>query len=235
LILSAFICVYLRFLFFFGVALLVPNRYLFKFEFPLRHRATPRIDGDLRDWRREHLLPDWSGLDEQARFAELYAGWNESGIFVAARVEGRRGAFQCNPRQFWKGDNLRVMIDTRDTRDIKRASRYCHKFYFLPSGGGAGGRAPVAGSAKIQRATEDAPLAPAGMIQVASERVGSIYTIEGLIPAEALSGFDPLEHPRIGLYVILEDKELGQQYLTIGDDLYWWVDPSTWPTAVLTR
>ena len=127
------------------------------------------------------------------------------------------------------------MIDTRDTRDLKRASRFCQKFYFLPGGGGTSGRDPVAGPAKIQRAAEDAPLPPAEMIQVASERDGLSYTIEGFVPADALHGFDPAEHPRIGLYVILEDKELGQQFPTVGDDLYWWVDPSTWPTAVLTR
>ena len=46
---------------------------------------------------------------------------------------------------------------------------------------------------------------------------------------------DPEEHPRIGFYYIVEDREYGQQYLTIGDDLYWYVDPSTWATAVLRK
>ena len=55
------------------------------------------------------------------------------------------------------------------------------------------------------------------------------------LPAACLSGFDPDEHPRIGFYYMLEDREHGQQYLTVGDDLYWYVDPSTWATAVLTR
>ena len=32
---------------------------------------------------------------------------------------------------------------------------------------------------------------------------------------------------------MLEDRDHGQQYLTVGDDLYWYVDPSTWATAVL--
>jgi hypothetical protein len=34
---------------------------------------------------------------------------------------------------------------------------------------------------------------------------------------------------------MLEDGDHGQQYLTVGDDLYWYVDPSTWATAVLQR
>jgi hypothetical protein len=59
--------------------------------------------------------------------------------------------------------------------------------------------------------------------------------LEARIPAECLNGFDPVEHPRIGLYYMLEDRDHGQQYLTVGDDLYWYVDPSTWATAVLSR
>ena len=32
---------------------------------------------------------------------------------------------------------------------------------------------------------------------------------------------------------MLEDNEWGQQYLTVGDDLAWNVDPSTWATGLL--
>jgi len=214
--------------------MLVPNRYLFRLEFPLRYMASPRLDGRLRDWSDDYLLPDLSGLDGVESFARFYAGWNEGGLYVAVRVHGRKTPFSCNPKQFWKGDNLRVMTDMRDTRDIKRGSRYCQQFYFLPAGG-TPYEAPVAGAAKVLRATEDAPLPDSDLIRVASNRDGATYTIEGHIPAEALNGFDPDEHPRIGLYLMLEDKDLGQQYLTVGDDLYWYIDPSTWPTAVLTR
>ena len=70
---------------------------------------------------------------------------------------------------------------------------------------------------------------------VASNITKSGYTLEAHIPADCLSGFDPAEHPRIGFYYILEDRDHGQQYLTIGDDLYWYVDPSTWATAVLRK
>ena len=61
------------------------------------------------------------------------------------------------------------------------------------------------------------------------------YTLEATIPAECLAGFDPGEHPRIGFYYMLEDHEHGQQYLTVGDELHWWIDPSLWPAAKLTR
>ncbi len=226
---SAFICGYKC------MTELVPNRLLFRFEFPLRWRESPVVDGELSDWSDDFLLPDHGSLDGEASFARLWAAWNETGLFIACRVEGRRVPFQCNPKSFWQGDNLRLCTDMRDTRDLKRASRYCQQFFFMPAGGGRDGKSPVAGGARIPRATENGPIAEPESLRVASTRKGATYTIEAHVPADALAGFDPREHPRIGFYTVIEDVELGQQHLTVRDDLYWYVDPSTWPTAVLTR
>lgn len=214
---------------------LIPNRLLFRFEIALRYRKSPEIDGDLGDWSDKYLLPVLDRLDGGTPFGRILMGWNESGLFIACRVEGRRSAFQCDPKAFWKGDNLRLMTDMRDARDNRRASRYCRQFFFLPAGGGKHGDEPVAGAARINRATENAPPVESGLIRIAGKRDADAYTLEAHIPAEALAGFDPDEHRRIGIYTMLEDRDLGQQYLTVGDDLNWHVDPSTWATAVLTR
>ena len=217
-----------------AMTMLVPNRFLFDFEFPLHYRAElPPVAADLTDWTDEDLLPQLGELDGREDFAEVWACWNESGITLVCRVAGKRRGLQCDPRSYWTGDNLRICTDMRDARTIKRATRFCQQFYFLPSGGGARKNEPVAGVARIKRAREDAPAVPAGRISVVSEVTGSGYTLAARIPAECLSGFDPLEHPRIGFYYILEDGDHGQQYLTVGDDLNWHVDPSTWATAVL--
>jgi len=215
--------------------MLVPNRSLFRFEFPIRYLSAPTIDGDLGDWSDAFLVPDFGAIDGPASFGRIWLGWNETGLFVACRVEGRTKPLQCDPKQFWKGDNLRLCTDMRDTRDIKRASRYCQQFYFLPAGGGENGKRPVAGAARIRRATENAPLPPRDAIEIAGTRERGGYAIEARIPADALAGFDPDEHRRIGICTMLEDMEFGQQYLTVGDDLNWHIDPSTWATGVLTR
>ncbi len=213
---------------------LVPNRFLFDFEFPLHYRSVlPVIDGDLEDWTNDDLLPGLAELDGREEFADVWACWNESGISIACRVTGKRQPLRCDPRTFWKSDNLRLCTDMRDARSNKRATRFCQQFYFLPTGGGKRGNAAAAGVSKLKRAREDAPLIPSARIRVASCVTRSGYTLEAHIPVECLSGFDPVEHPRIGFYYILEDRDHGQQYLTVGDDLYWYVDPSTWATAVL--
>lgn len=215
---------------------LIPNRMLFDFEFPLRYRSRlPVIDGDLGDWTDDESLPDFSELDGHKAFADLWACWNETGLSIACRILNKTRPLRCDPNVFWKGDNLRLCTDMRDARTNKRATRFCQQFFFLPTGGGRHRKEPVAGTNTLKRARQDAPAVPVERIKVASQVTKTGYTLEAHIPSQCLSGFDPAEHPRIGLYYLLEDGDYGQQYLTVGDDLYWYVDPSTWATAILQR
>lgn len=214
---------------------LVPNRFLFSFEFPLAYRAKlPATNGDVSTWRDAERLPMLGSIDDRGEFADVWACWNETGIAIACRVTGKNLPLRCDPRSYWTSDNLRLCTDMRDARSVKRATRFCQQFYILPTGGGPKKNRPVVGSARIKRAREDAPDVPEGRIAVAARVSKTGYTLEAHIPADSLSGFDPAEHRRIGFYYILEDRELGQQYLTVGDDLYWYVDASTWATAVLS-
>ncbi len=235
---------------------LVPNRMLFDLEFPLRRRPNPpAIDGSLTGWTDQELLPAFSKLEGVEPFAPVWACWNETGLFIACRVEGKRRPLRCDPKVFWKSDNLRLCTDMRDARRNRYATRFCQQFFFLPTGGGRHGTEPAAGSSQIHRARENAPTfggqpvtanRPAGIadrhrpteaepavVRVASTTTPTAYTLEAHLPARCLNGFDPVDHPRIGFYYILEDHELGRQYLTVGDDLNWHTDPSTWATAVL--
>lgn len=216
------------------MAEIIPTRFLFRFELPIRRfDPPPEIDGDLAKWNPRYRLPELHQIDGREGFADLYQGWSESGLFLAVRVRGKKRPLNCVPTQFWKGDNIRLMTDMRDARDIRRATRFCQQWYFLPTGGGKDGSRPVAASHRIQRAQGDAPLVPPGHVKVASRISAGGYTLEAHLPADAMSGFQPAEHPRIGIYTMVEDGELGQQYLTVGDDLSWFYDPSTWATGVL--
>ena len=148
---------------------LVSNRSLLRFEFPLHRCATaPAIDGTLRGFAEDWLLPPLMELDGQRPFGQVYAAWSTEGLYIGCRVGRKREPLRCDPRYFWKGDNLRLCTDMRDTRTIKRATRFCQQFYFLPIGGGRGGKAAAAGTAKIHRAREDAPAVDDSLIEFAS-------------------------------------------------------------------
>ena len=176
---------------------LIPNRLLFRFEFPLCQRAKPpRIDGRLRGWTDAELLPALGEMDGEEVFAPLWCCWSAEGISIGTQVAGKRSPLRCDPRTFWQGDKLRLMLDMRDTRTIKRATRFCQQFYFLPTGGPGNG--PTAASAPLNRAKEHAPPVLPDEIEVAATVQRSGYKLEARLPAACLFGFDPEQHRRIG-------------------------------------
>lgn len=215
---------------------LLPIRAFFRFELPLYFRAdTPRPDGDLRKWPRRYLLPPLVELEGKDAIADVYASWNDEGIQVAFDVPNRNGPLVCDPTHWWKKDGLRLCIDTRDARDVKRATRFCHFFYFLPAGGGANKKQPIVGTHRMSHAKEPPPTVDVSLIRVGATVTRTGYSLEVAIPGAALQGWDPSEHPRIGFFYKVKDGALGEQHLSVDDELGWNVDPSTWATAVLTR
>jgi hypothetical protein len=214
----------------------IPKRAFFRFEIPIHHHArTPVMDGDLRKWSAKYLVPPLVEIEDEPPFADVYCAWNDAHLFVAFDVPNRHGRLQCDTSHWWKKDGLRVCIDTRDARDIKRATRFCHFFYFLPVGGGTKGKQPVVGTHRMSRAKEPPPQVDVSLIKVGVHVERRGWALEAAIPGACLTGWDPAEHPRIGVFFKVKDSYHGVQNLTVSDDLGWNSDPSTWATGVLTR
>jgi hypothetical protein len=213
----------------------LPRRALFQFELPLRQLARrPPLDGTLRGWPKDSRLPAFIELEDQAPFADVYAGWSDDGLFFAFDVPQRTQPLRCDLTNWWKADGLRLCVDTRDARDIRRATRFCHFFYVLPTGGGGDRKAPVVGLHRMSRSKEPPPPVDPSLVKVAVRMAARRYAIEVAVPGACLFGWDPAEHPRIGIYYKIKDLQHGSQHLTVPDELGWNVDPSTWATAVLT-
>ncbi len=214
----------------------LPKRAFFTFELPIQHIARPpRIDGDVSKWGRKYLVPPLVALEDRDPFADVYWAWHEDGFFAAFDVPNRAGRPRCDVSHWWKGDGVRLCLDTRDARDVKRATRFCHFFYALPLGGGPDGKRPVVGTHRMSHAKEPPPPVDLTQLKVAArvERAG--YTLELGLPAACLNGWDPVEHGRIGVFYKVNDLVRGEQHLTVNDDLGWNADPSTWATGVLVR
>ncbi len=214
----------------------LPRRALLRFEIPVRYlERAPRIDGHVGKWSARYRAPALSELDDESPFAEVFWGWNEAGFYFAYQVQDKSGAPQCDLERWWSKDGARLCIDTRDARENKRATRYCHFFYFLPAGGGRDRKQPVVGMHRMSRSKEPPPVVDTSLIQVATHARRGAYSLEAAIPAACLSGFSPAEHPRIGLFFKIKDVHFGGQHLSATDDLGWNADPSTWATGVLLR
>jgi hypothetical protein len=214
----------------------LPRRALLRFEIPIHHiDRAPRVDGAVSKWPRRYLAPALVELDDRAPLADVYWAWNDDGFYAAFDVPNRSAPPTCDPDHWWKLDGLRLCIDTRDARENKRATRFCHFFYLLPVGGGHGRTQPIIGQHRMSRAKEPAPAVDLSRIRMAAHVERKRYSVEVAIPGDCLAGWNPAEHPRIGVFYKVKDTRLGEQHLSTTDDMGWNADPSTWATGVLTR
>ena len=213
----------------------IPKRAFFNFAFACPFRSdAPVLDGNLGDWEEGHRVPDLGAIEGREPFADFYMAWNDAGLYLALDVRGAAG-LEVQPKRPLRGDSLQVWIDTRDVRDAHRAGRYCHHFFFMPIGGGRGGKQPVGGQVRIRRARAQGRMCDPKQLGVASRVLKFGYRMEIHLPGEALTGFDPEENTRLGFTYLLKDRKLGRQFWTAGDPLPVSYDPSLWGTVELVR
>ena len=216
---------------------LIPYPFLCRIAYPCRYRKDmPHEDKDrLLNLPAEYQLANYTDLAEKRRFAEIFLGWNELGLGVQVEVTGKDNPPQGDAGRPRSADGFTFWLDTRDARTSHRASRYCHMFHFLATGGGPEHDEPALISSKINRALADAPPVATGAVpfQLTSKTNG--YILEAFLPAAALHGYDSEEHPRLGFYITIRDNELGEQFLSVGPEFPFWEDPSLWSVLELVR
>lgn len=212
--------------------ILLPQRFLFRFAAPCRRQArlwTKRgasLDESFR-------LPGLAELEGRPQFADVRAAWSPKGLAFVLIVEPKRMKPWCRHEQPDDSDGLHLWIDTRDVHNVHRATRFCHQFYFLPAGGGAKYDRPAAGAVTIHRAQANAKPVKPEELQVVASIGESGYRLDALIPAHALTGFEPDEHPRLGFQYAVKDREFGTQTFAAGPPLPYDEDPSLWATLQL--
>jgi hypothetical protein len=213
--------------------LLAPS-FLFRFSVPCRH-CDPLWPAKATDLGPEYALPSFGELEGRPKFADVRAAWSQEGLRFAVQVSGKRQSVWCRSSRLEDSDGLHVWIDTRDTHNIHRASRFCHRFALLPTGGGGSEVQPIARLVMINRARENPKsVADATLGIRAAVRAGG-YTLQAFLPVAALTGFDPLEHPRLGFTYAVIDRELGWQTFTMGPEFPIDEDPSLWGSLELVN
>jgi hypothetical protein len=161
--------------------------------------------------------------------------WSAEGLAWNIRVDGKKQPAWCREGRLEDSDGLQVWIDTRATLNIHRASRYCHRFVFLPAGDGPGNSAPLADQLLINRARENArPIRPREL-QVAAKLTKTGYRLAAFIPAGSLGGYDPHQHRQIGFTYAVYDRELGMQTFASGPAFPFDEDPTCWAALDLVE
>ncbi len=213
---------------------LLAPRFLFRFSTPLLHHKKLWSATGVQLETKYRLL-DLAQLDGERPLADVRLAWSEEGIGVNVRIEGKRQPPWCRDSRLEDSDGLQLWIDTRDTQTIHRAGRFCHRFVFMPAGGGRKSDQPVVDQLLINRARENATPVRPGRLQIRSEKRIDGYLLEGFIPADCLTGFEPSDHPRLGFTYALVDREQGIQTFSTGSNFPYQEDPSTWATLELSK
>ncbi len=212
---------------------LIPSSLLYRFSvdclpYPEKREGASEVSlGE--SWR----IPLFSSLDGRVPFADFRIGWSAKGLYVFVEVRGKSRLPVCKQTAILESEGLQLWIDTRDTHNIHRASRFCHWFVILPCGGGAKGTDPVSTMLKINRARDFPKTFGQARLQVKSQVSATGYWLSVFLPGNALDGWDPAEHRRMGFNYLVQDKELGSQPLAIGSEFPVSEDPSLWQTLEL--
>ena len=215
---------------------LLPNRFLFRYSLPVQYeRRLPKTGKKLLDLSADFALPDFGDLEQLRPFGSLRMAWHEKGIGISVAVEGKSQPVNCDPFSPEKSDGLRIFIDTRNTQNIHRASRYCHQFFLMPARAGSAKADPCALQEPILRAREEAPRANVVSIRLAASISKTGYLLEAWFPSSVLYGYDPEAQSKLGFYYALRDSELGEQFLSVGQDFPFSIDPSLWSTLELVK
>jgi hypothetical protein len=211
---------------------LLPQRFLFRFSAPCRH-CEPLWTPQGAPLDENYRLVNLAELEGRAPWAEVRAAWSAAGVAFVVHVSGKKQPAWCRATRPEDSDSFQVWLDTRDVHNVHRATRFCHRFVFLPTGAGRRLEEPMGQSLAINRAREQPRPALPKHIQVHSQKRRDGYVLHAFIAAEALTGFDPQEHPRLGFTYAVLDRELGEQTFGVGSPMAYQEDPSLWATLEL--
>ncbi|MFO0905354.1 MAG: hypothetical protein U0939_20265 [Pirellulales bacterium] len=213
--------------------LLAPT-FLFRFAVPCREASELSLAA-AAELDESHRIPSFSELEGRKAFADLRMAWHEDGLLVRVHVTGKTQPAWCKSTRIDDSDGLQLWLDTRDTHDLHRATRFCHRIALLPFGAGRGQREPKAGLVAINRARESPRPMEDSAIEAASVAEANGYRLWARITGSALTGYDGGEHRKLGFFFAVMDRELGWQTLSLGPELPVAEDPSLWGTLDLVE
>ena len=209
--------------------MIVPPSFLFTYQL-----SVPRIDDLPRKKGRGLQLPDTARVfvpatmnDGVARL-DVRLAWNPDGLGMELIVRGKKLEISGRRSDLKHSDHVLVFIDTRQTANVHRATQFCTALQILPSDEATHDQ-PTAQFIDIVQQRSTHREQDAKDVVLAVELVNDGYRLELWIPAAQMPGFaEAPEIGHLGFYVVVEDTELGQLPLSIGDDFPIAHDPSTW-------
>lgn len=214
---------------------LLPQPFWFRIAAPCpRVEAIPLREAKrLVDLPESGILPQGARLEGRSPWAEVRVGWNPGGLGVVVRATGLGDPKLSADRPEGFAD-VHLWVDTRDTRDVARATRFCHRFSAAIRLQKPGKSLVVEVAQKpIARAVADPPMSRSDQIESRADLNRDGWTLEVFLPASVLNGFDPETNRRLGFAYQVSDHIREDQFLGIGRDFPIGENPSLWSTIEL--
>jgi hypothetical protein len=219
---------------------LLPQAFWFRLAFPCRRidglPRDPGPRGRLLDLPVECALPATAALEGNEPWADVRVAWNPAGLAVSVEATGSTNPLALEDRPEG-AHGLQLWIDTRDTRQIARATRFCQRFVarLMPGGPGARGALGVEVAQRpIARALADPPPVRPEKIAARAERSRGGWCLELFLPVEVLHGYDPETNRRLGFAYQVSDPDRPDQFLGVGREFPIGENPSLWSTLELS-
>ena len=208
---------------------MLSKSFLYRFRFPCEYAAL-----DIATLGESYRLPNVNRLEETGSQNTLpydfRIGWNETGLLFSLIITGKRQPLWCRATLPDESDGIQICLDTRDIKDIHRASRFCHRLLFMPIGSGRDHSQPSAVWLPIHRAKEHPNPIDLAQIKMQSHIATAGYRLNVFLPGKILTGFEPTEYPNLGFHFAIMDREYGNSYFLVAPPLPHDQDPSLWGT-----
>ena len=110
---------------------LLPQAFWFRLSTPC-----PRVEeipcrgarGGLLDLPATCAVPDLSSLEGSVAWASVRLAWNPQGLGIAILADAPASKAARSADRPERFADVNLWIDTRDTRNVSRATRFCHRF-----------------------------------------------------------------------------------------------------------
>ncbi|MGL4942806.1 MAG: hypothetical protein ACRC46_06410 [Thermoguttaceae bacterium] len=219
---------------------ILPKRFCFRFS--VKCPSVKTLWSDTADTLTDaHTLPAFDELEGgitasgsgNATRPIVKLGWCDEGVVVSCSVTGKKTPTRCSLVSPEQCEGIQICIDTRDVRNVHRATRFCHRFLIAPCGASSHGDQPAVLWLPISRAKGVPNAVDAARIKIRSNISRDGYSLTAAFPADILTGFDPASYPRLGFHYAIIDRELGNRYWLTPPVMPQDQDPSLWGTVEL--
>lgn len=198
------------------------------------HRLDRTFSQRLEPLPDEAILPCLSHeLAGDPKFSQVRLAVGQNAVFLQADVQGKKQLPWCRDTRMEDSDGLHFWIDTRNSREVQRATRFCHRFGFLPMGSGPKADLPTVAWAPIEHARDHPPQPPRELMSIRARVADGRYRLVAALHFDALHGLNREDFPVVSFHFSVLDRELGSQSLCLQPDWPVAENPNLWAQLVL--